>query len=65
MPPGGFDGGVPNQWWRFLLPNILEEGVIDMVIMLILYIWIGTRLVRVRRSAVQGPATTASPRCGH
>jgi membrane associated rhomboid family serine protease len=31
---GGFPTGVPNQWWRFILPIFLHIGVIDLVIML-------------------------------
>ena len=32
---GGFPTGVPNQWWRFILPLFLHVGAVDLVIMVV------------------------------
>ena len=38
---GGFPTGVPNQWWRFILPIFLHTGCIDLLIAIVFQVYRG------------------------
>ncbi|KAJ3110283.1 hypothetical protein HDU96_006743, partial [Phlyctochytrium bullatum] len=43
---GGFQGDVPNQWYRFILPMFLHGGIVHLVVNLVFQIQTGFQLER-------------------
>ncbi|KAJ3187221.1 hypothetical protein HK101_009443 [Irineochytrium annulatum] len=43
---GGFNGGLPNQWYRFIIPMFLHGGVLHLVVNLLFQVQTGFQLER-------------------
>ena len=51
---GGFPTGVPNQWWRFILPIFLHVGFIDLTFMVVFQVCAVCLVGPARASIVRG-----------
>ncbi|KAG8905985.1 hypothetical protein FRB99_007842 [Tulasnella sp. 403] len=43
---GGFNGGEPNQWWRFITPVFLHAGIVHLLVNMFVQCTVGAQVER-------------------